>query len=111
VLGVYGALSYMVVAGRRDMALRIACGADPGRIVRGVVARGGRLALAGIGIGAVAAALSLRIVRALLFGVGTLEPGAWAGAALLLLLATAAAAAGPARRAAAVDAAAALREE
>jgi hypothetical protein len=111
VLGVYGSLSYMVVASRREIAVRVALGAQPRRVAREIIARGGRLALVGIAIGAIGAALSLRAVRSLLFGVGTLEPAGYVAAAAVILLATSAAASVPARRASAVDAGSALREE
>jgi ABC-type antimicrobial peptide transport system permease subunit len=101
----------MVVASRREIAVRVALGAQPRRVAREIIARGGRLALVGIAIGAIGAALSLRAVRSLLFGVGTLEPAGYVAAAAVILLATSAAASVPARRASAVDAGSALREE
>lgn len=111
VLGTYGALSWVVVSTRRDMALRIALGADPRRLVRDVIASGGRLALLGIAGGTAIAVAGAGLARSLLFGVDALEPAVYGAAALLVMAATLAAAAIPARRIGAIDAASVLRED
>lgn len=110
-LGLYGVLAYRVALRRREFGLRMALGADAGRIARGVV--GGGLVLAVIGCAA-GLALFGALVASLRAAVPGLQP--WDGAALvgavLLLGATAALASWlPARRAAAVDPALALRAD
>ena len=111
ILGIHGTLSYLVVSTRRDMALHVAVGADPRRLVQTVMMRGGRLGLCGVALGSIVAVAGAGVVRSLLFGVGALDPFVYGAAALFILLASLAAAALPARRVASLDVASALREE
>ena len=55
IAGVYAVMADLVVRRRRELALRIALGAGPARLVKGVVREGLRLAIAGALIGLVAA--------------------------------------------------------
>jgi ABC-type antimicrobial peptide transport system permease subunit len=102
-IGIYGVTSYAVAQRRREIGVRMALGARR-RDVGGLVLRHG-LALAGIGVAAgLAAAVGLtRLMSALLYGVGAVDPATYAlggaGAVALALLASWF----PARRAAAVD--------
>jgi len=102
-IGIYGVTSYAVAQRRREIGVRMALGARR-RDVGGLVLRHG-LALAGVGVGAgLAAAFGLtRVMSALLYGVGAVDPATYAaggaGAVGLALLASWL----PARRAAAVD--------
>jgi predicted permease len=102
-IGIYGVTSYAVAQRRREIGVRMALGARR-RDVGGLVLRHG-LALAGIGVAAgLAAAVGLtRLMSALLYGVGAVDPATYAlggaGAVALTLLASWF----PARRAAAVD--------
>ena len=50
-IGLFGVISYLVSQHQRDMALRMALGADRGDIHRMVLMRGARLGLAGCAIG------------------------------------------------------------
>ena len=108
-IGIYSVLSYLVSQGRREIGLRIAIGASPGAVIRGILARSAGLTAAGIAIGLLATFASTRWLGSLLFGVSPLDP--------LILLAVSALVAGvsllasflPARRAAAVDPMLALR--
>ncbi|MBA2302231.1 MAG: ABC transporter permease, partial [Acidobacteria bacterium] len=54
-IGLYGLVSYVVSLSRREIALRLALGADRGRVVRMVVRNGMTLVLAGMGVGLVVA--------------------------------------------------------
>jgi ABC-type antimicrobial peptide transport system permease subunit len=56
IAGVYAVMADLVVRRRRELALRIALGAGPGRLVGGVIREGLRLAAVGCAIGIVAAA-------------------------------------------------------
>lgn len=56
-LGVFGALGYLVASRSRDIAVRLAIGAEPGRVWRGIVREALVLGAAGSLIGLVAAAL------------------------------------------------------
>jgi ABC-type antimicrobial peptide transport system permease subunit len=71
-IGTYGVLAFMMAERRRDMGIRLALGAKPGRVLRQVMMQG--LTPVGVGIATgLAAALGLsRLLSSLLFGV---EPG------------------------------------
>ena len=79
--------------------------------MRLVLRHGARLALVGVGLGALLAALVGRVFGALLYGVSPLDPLAYALAAAILLLVAAAANLVPALAAARVDPIRALRSE
>jgi ABC-type antimicrobial peptide transport system permease subunit len=110
-LGIYAVLAHHVAANRRELGVRMALGAEPGDLVRGVVRSG--LALAGVGIliGGLAAAVSSRVLESMLFGVSTLSPGAYLAPAAGLLVAAALAAWVPATRAGRLSPAEVLRGE
>jgi len=107
--GIYGVLSFIVAEQRREMAVRAALGARRGRIVAGVVARGMKLAGAGVTLGVLVALLSAGTLRVFLFDVEPYEPAVYAMVALAFLAAAAAAALTPALRAAAAQPADVLR--
>jgi ABC-type antimicrobial peptide transport system permease subunit len=79
--------------------------------VRQIVGQGAALVGVGIVVGAVGAVLLARLLASFLFGVGTLDPLAFAAASVALLLIGVAAASIPARRAGTVDPALVMREE
>ena len=110
-VGVYGVIAYAVRQREREIAVRIAVGADPHRITRLFVIEGSRVMLVGLALGLAGAVGAGRALESQLFGVPPVDP-------LTLLTTTAGfAIAGyvavwwPARRAAATDPAAALKEE
>ncbi len=111
VVGLYGLMSFAVAQRVREMGIRMALGAGPGRLVRLVLVRALGLTAAGLVFGL---GLALAVGRGLdgyLYGVGTADPAALAAAAALLLASATLAAWLPARRAGRVDAAVSLREE
>jgi hypothetical protein len=109
--GVAGVIAFLMGRRRREIALRLALGASPRDIVRGVVGEGARLGAAGVAIGLAASTATAGALRALLFGVSPYDPLTIAAVAPALLGLTALATWWPARRAAAVDPAAVLRED
>ena len=110
-LGIYGVISYSVARQTRDIGIRMALGATPGELQMSVIGRTLRLALIGIGAGAVLSSLVGRLIGSLLFGISPADPITFA--ATMLLLAGVASVAGyvPALRASRVDPAVALRSE
>jgi putative ABC transport system permease protein len=110
-VGIYGVISYSVTRRRHEIGVRMALGAERGRIAGMVVARA--LAMAGVGVViGVSGGLALtRWLRSMLFGVSATDPLVFAGASLFLLTVAAIAGYLPARRAARVDPGVALREE
>jgi hypothetical protein len=109
-IGLFGVMSFLVARRRREIGVRMALGATPAVVLRHVLAFAARWTLAGLALGAVAAAAT-QWLRSLLFQVEPSDPWAFAAAALLLLVVGIASAATPALRAAALDPAETLREE
>jgi putative ABC transport system permease protein len=110
-IGIAGVTAVAVTQRRHEIGLRMALGADRGRILREVLGGGLRLVLVGVGVG-IAGGLALsRLVAGLLYGVAATSVPTFAGAALLLVVTGLVAAYVPARRAAAVDPMVALRQE
>ncbi|HVS02918.1 MAG TPA: FtsX-like permease family protein, partial [Thermoanaerobaculia bacterium] len=109
--GVHALLSQLVAASRREIGIRLAVGASPREVVRGVIRRGGGLALGGLALGG-ALALGLgRFLEALLFEVAPADPAIFILSLVVLLAAALLAAWLPARRAARVEPLVALRAE
>jgi putative ABC transport system permease protein len=109
-VGIYGTTSFYVAHRTREIGLRLALGAHPGRVLREVMWQGVALSLLGIAIGVAAAVALARTLASLLFGIGTADPATYAMVAMLLAGVAAAASLAPARRAARVDPLIALRE-
>jgi predicted permease len=110
-VGLYGMVSYAVARRTREMGIRLALGAERGRVV-GLVVRNG-LVLVGVGglAGLVAATALGSVVEEFLIGVGGRDPLALVVAPLALAGVAALAAYLPARRAARVDPVEALKGE
>jgi len=109
--GLYGVLSYLVAERRREIGLRLALGATPGRL-RGLIAgQVGRMALVGGALGLIAALAGGRLAAANLYGLSAHDPTVLAGAALVLAFVVALAAWLPARRAAHTDPVVGLRHD
>jgi putative ABC transport system permease protein len=110
-LGLYGVLAFSVAQRSREIGLRVALGAPTGRI-RGMVLRQVTgMAVIGIVLGAIAAAVLGRAAQSLLFGVEAGDPLMLAAAAVVLAAVTLGAAYIPARRASHVDPMSVLRYE
>jgi putative ABC transport system permease protein len=110
-VGLFGLLSQAVVSGARELAVRLAVGAGPGDLLRLVVANALRVLAIGALLGVALWIPLARLLRGMLFGVGTVDAGTLVAAPALLVLAALAAALLPALRAARTDPAAALRQE
>jgi len=110
-IGIYGVTAYMVTSRTREIGIRIALGAQRGDVMRMVLGQGMTLAAGGVLIGLVLAAGASRLLGALLFGIGPMDPLAFAGSAILFCLIGLAACSAPARRATEIHAIEALRHE
>jgi len=110
-MGLYGVVSYTVARRRNEIGVRIALGADGGRILRMIFNDVGWLLVCGLAIGVPLSLSVTRLAASLLYGVTPGDPAALAGAAALMAAAAMAAAFLPARRAARLNPIAALRED
>ena len=68
-VGLYGVLSYVVAQRTREIGVRMALGAQAGRVRRMVVGQGARVVVIGVAIGVAAALAFTRALGSLLFGV------------------------------------------
>jgi putative ABC transport system permease protein len=110
-IGIYGVLAYSVSERTREIGVRLAVGADAGRIVTMVLTEGARFVLAGLAVG-MAGALGLsRLLSSLLFDTGARDPIAFTAAPAILLAVALLAGFIPARRASRLDPVLALRME
>ena len=110
-LGVYGVVSQSVTNQRGDIAVRIALGASPDRVLRDHLGSGVLIIAAGTLIGlAVALALG-QTISSLLFGVSPNDAVAFGGAALVVLGFGSVASLIPARGATRVDPVHIIREQ
>ena len=109
-LGVYGVVANAVVRRRPGIGVRMALGAEAGKVASMVLSQGVRLVLAGVALGLVAAWVTTRFVASLLYTVQARDPVTFGAVAALLIGvgALAGLAARPARRQ--VDPAEVLRE-
>jgi predicted permease len=108
-IGLYGVISYTIVARRNETGIRLALGASRYAVVTGIVRQALRLVLFGTGLGLVLALAVARSAGSLLFGLRPNDPLMLAGAALLLGAVAFVASLLPALRAAQLDPMAALR--
>jgi predicted permease len=110
-VGLYGVVAYSVSRRTREVGIRMALGAERWQVLRMMLGHGGRLALAGVALGALAAIGVGRVLGSLLYGVSGVDPLAYAAAAALLLLVALLANLVPAITAARLDPVRALRNE
>ncbi|MHB1743315.1 MAG: ADOP family duplicated permease [Acidobacteriaceae bacterium] len=111
VVGLYGLLSYSVAQRTREIGIRMALGADRGRVMGMVLRQALTLLVLGIAAGLAMSFWSTRLLRSFLYGVGKHDPWTLAVVPLLLLLCGAVSAFIPGRRAASIDPMVALRHE
>ncbi|HXE05160.1 MAG TPA: ABC transporter permease, partial [Bryobacteraceae bacterium] len=110
-IGIYGVISYSMNRRVQEIGVRMALGAQPGQVLRLIVAQGMRMAIAGVVLGAVASAALMRLMTNLLYGISPADPLTFSAVVSTLLLVSLAAVYIPARRAARVDPMLALRHE
>jgi predicted permease len=110
-IGIYGVLAYAVGQRTREIGIRLALGAGRGEVLRMVMSQAGRLVVAGVALGLVAAVLASRLLRAQLFEVAPTDPATYVLVATGLLIVSLLASWIPARRASRIDPMTALRQD
>jgi putative ABC transport system permease protein len=108
-IGIYGVLAYAVVERTREIGVRIALGAAPGRVRSMILQRTALLAIPGLAIGLLTALIVTRALGSILFEVTPSDPATFISVAVVLLGVALLAAYLPARRASRVDPMVALR--
>ena len=111
VVGLYGVSTHAVSRRRSEIGIRMALGAERGRILRLTMGQGGHLILLGTAFGIPAALAVGFLLRGNLFGVSPTDPISLVGATLILGLATFTAVLLPSRRAASVEPMKVIRRE
>ena len=111
VTGIYGVLSYFVAQRTREIGIRVALGAQRSSVFGLVLMEGAKMSGLGIVIGIIAALALTRLMRSLLYGIGTNDPLTFLGVVIVIAVVTLLACYIPARRAMRVDPMVALRYE
>jgi ABC-type antimicrobial peptide transport system permease subunit len=109
-VGVYGVIA-MRWGASPEIGVRIALGAELGRVAGAVLAQGVRYAAVGVAIGLAGSLAVTRVMRTLVFGVSTTDPLTFVGLSVFLVVVAALASYLPARQAARTDPMVALRAD
>lgn len=110
-VGVYGVLTSDVLQRTHEIGIRLALGADRGRVMRTVLFHGLRLSVVGFVLGTGIALLGGHLLETLLYGVKVSDPMTWIAATGMLMAVTLACSYLPARTATRIDPARALYSE
>ncbi len=108
-VGLYGVISYLVEQRRGEIGIRVALGAEAGKVTGMVLGQSLRLAVSGIVVGVAAAFVATRFLRALLFGVEPTDATTLITVPLALVAVVILASVAPALRAARINPIEALR--
>jgi putative ABC transport system permease protein len=110
-VGIYGVMSYTVSQRTQEIGIRMALGAQPGKVQGMILGHSVKLTLIGVGLGLAGSFALVRFLTSLLFGVGAYDAVTFIGVPVLLAAVAIAASYLPARRAVRVDPIVALRYE
>jgi ABC-type antimicrobial peptide transport system permease subunit len=111
VIGLYGVISFVAAQRTQEIGVRMALGATRVDILRLIAGEGVRLIAFGGVLGLAAALAAARLLKSLLFNVGTYDPAIYLAVVVLLALVALAATLIPARAAMKVEPVEALRSE
>ena len=110
-LGIYGVMAFAVAQRTHEIGLRIALGADSANVLGLIIREGMILTGAGLVLGLGGGFMVGHAMKSRLFGIGAIDPGAFAAVAVVLVCAALLACCVPAMRAMRVDPTVALRHE
>lgn len=110
-VGIFGVMTAMVTQRTRELAVRLALGAHPRKVLQLVLSHGAWLAGSGIAIGLFGAFALSRVVAGMLYNVKASDPATLLSVSLLLAAVALVACYIPARRATRLDPIITLREE
>jgi predicted permease len=110
-IGIYGVISYIVSQRAHEIGIRMALGAGRSTVVTMVLRQAGQMAIFGLLLGLLAAALLGRLMASMLFGVSFYDALTFSAVAAILLAVALVACWIPAHRASRVDPMVALRYE
>ena len=108
-VGLYGSLAHAVARRTREIGVRLACGADPRKMIAMVLREATIVAAIGLALGLPLAIAVGNTLRAFLFGVQPTDVATLTASCIVLTLVALVAAYVPARRASRIDPIAALR--
>ncbi len=108
-VGIFGVISYSASQRTHEIGIRMALGAQRRDVLHLILGQGAKLALLGLGIGAVLALLLTRLIASLLYSVSPTDPLTFGAVAIVMLGVAVTACYIPARRAMRVDPMVALR--
>jgi predicted permease len=108
-VGTYGVVSYAVSQRRREIAIRMALGAQPSNVLKMIVGDGMALAVGGVMVGLIAAFGFTRLFTNLLYGIGPTDPLSFALGSVWVATFMMLASYVPARKAIQLDPSTALR--
>jgi putative ABC transport system permease protein len=110
-VGLYGVLSYLVTQRTPEIGIRMALGAERGRVLRLMLLDGLRPALVGLALGMATSVAVTRLIRSVLYGTSPLDATVFFLVIATLLLSSIVACLVPAWRASRIDPMHALRSE
>jgi putative ABC transport system permease protein len=111
VIGLFGVISYLVRERTKEMGVRMALGADRGRIMKLILGQSLRLIVSGLAIGFAIAFVIVRSARSMVYAIRPNDPSIFILVAVCLSVVALLGSYVPARRAAQIDPMRALREE
>jgi putative ABC transport system permease protein len=110
-IGIYGVMAYSVAQRTREIGIRMALGASPGKILALIGGRAAILISSGVVLGLAGSVILSQLIASQLWGVRPTDPATFTGVSLLLIAVALVACFVPARRAIRVDPTEALRSE